>query len=104
MAKKKSTKKEVLNEEVLEKEVVSFENVDTEKTDLDKSIEELDNLIEEITPIDMSEELEAIKKEIFDEPVAKEEPKKEEPKTVKEKINHTMNKMFGFVWNGMEYD
>ena len=104
MAKKKSVKKEELNEEVLEREVVTFENKDIEQTDLDKSIEELTNLVEEITPIDMTAELEEMKKEIFEEPVVKEEPKKEEPKTVKEKITHKINQMFGLVWNGMEYD
>lgn len=104
MAKKKSVKKEELNEEVIEREVVTFENKDIKQTDLDKSIEELTNLVEEITPIDMTAELEEMKKEIFEEPVVKEESKKEEPKTVKEKITHKMNQMFGLVWNGMEYD
>ena len=32
------------------------------------------------------------------------EPKKEEPKTIKNKIMGTANKLFGFTWNGMEYD
>ena len=72
--------------------------------DLDKSIEELTNLVEEITPIDMTAELEEMKKEIFEKPVVKEDSKKEEPKTVKEKINNFTNSFFGLVWNGMEYD
>ena len=104
MAKKKSIKKEILNEELLEKEVVTFENKDIEQTDLDKSIEELTNLVEEITPIDMTAELEEMKKGIFEKPVVKEDSKKEEPKTVKEKINNFTNSFFGLVWNGMEYD
>lgn len=96
MAKKKSVKKEDIIEAV-EAEVVSFEANETEKTDLDKSIENLDSLIEDIEPIDMSEELDQIRKEIFEEKVVKEEPKK----VVK---NNKLNAMFGFVWNGMEYD
>lgn len=101
MAKKKSTKKETVVEEV-----VSFDNSNVEQVEIDKSIEELNKLIEEIKPIDMSKELEEMKKEIFEEKkeVVKEEVKEEKPKTIKEKINHTMNHMFGFIWNGMEYD
>ena len=105
MAKKKSVKKEETLIENVEKEVVSFES---------KDIETVDELIEEITPIDMSEELEELKNEIFNEEVVKvevkEEPKKEEVKaevkeeTIKNKITHTLDRMFGFVWNGMEYD
>ena len=105
MAKKKSVKKEETLIENIEKEVVSFES---------KDIETVDELIEEITPIDMSEELEELKNEIFNEEVVKvdvkEEPKKEEVKaevkeeTIKNKITHTLDRMFGFVWNGMEYD
>lgn len=96
MAKKKSVKKEDIIEAV-EAEVVSFEANETEKTDLDKSIENLDSLIEDIEPIDMSEELDQIRKEIFEEKVVKEEPKKVAK-------NNKLNAMFGFVWNGMEYD
>ena len=107
MAKKKSVKKEETLIENIEKEVVSFES---------KDIETVDELIEEITPIDMSEELEELKNEIFNEEVVKVEvkeeeevkegPKKEEVKeeTIKNKITHTLDRMFGFVWNGMEYD
>ena len=105
MAKKKSVKKEETLIENVEKEVVSFES---------KDIETVDELIEEITPIDMTEELEELKNEIFNEEVkvevkqeeVKEEPKKEEVKeeTIKNKITHTLDRMFGFVWNGMEYD
>ena len=110
MAKKKAQKKE---EEVIieniEKEVVSFE---PQEVDINKSIEELDSLIEEIEPIDMTKDLEEIRKEIFEEEPKKEEPKeevkvepeKEEPKTFKNKIMGTANKLFGFTWNGMEYD
>jgi hypothetical protein len=110
MAKKKAQKRE---EEVIieniEKEVVSFEN---QEVNIDKSIEELDSLIEEIEPIDMTKDLEEIRKEIFEEEPKKEEPKeevkvepkKEEPKTIKNKIMGTANKLFGFTWNGMEYD
>ena len=110
MAKKKAQKKE---EEVIieniEKEVVSFEH---QEVDINKSIEELDSLIEEIEPIDMTKDLEEIRKEIFEEEPKKEEPKeevkvepkKEEPKTIKNKIMGTANKLFGFTWNGMEYD
>lgn len=106
MAKKKAQKRE---EEVIieniEKEVVSFEN---QESNIDKSIEELDSLIEEIEPIDMTKDLEEIRKEIFEEEPKKEEvkvePKKEEPKTIKNKIMGTANKLFGFTWNGMEYD
>lgn len=101
MAKKKAIKKEdeVIVENI-EKEVVSFEN---------KDIETVDELLEEITPIDITEELEELKKEIFNEEVkveVKEEPKKEvkEEKSLKNKITHTIDRMFGFVWNGMEYD
>lgn len=101
MAKKKAIKKEdeVIVENI-EKEVVSFEN---------KDIETVDELLEEITPIDITEELEELKKEIFNEEVKveiKEEPKKEvkEEKSLKNKITHTIDRMFGFVWNGMEYD
>jgi hypothetical protein len=107
MAKKKAQKKE---EEVIveniEKEVVSFDN---QEVNIDKSIEELNSLIEEIEPIDMTKDLEEIRKEIFEEEPKKEEevkvePKKEEPKTIKDKIMGTANKLFGFTWNGMEYD
>jgi thymidylate synthase len=110
MAKKKAQKKE---EEVIieniEKEVVSFDN---QEVNIEKSIEELDSLIEEIEPIDMTKDLEEIRKEIFEEEPKKEEPKeevkvepkKEEPKTIKNKIIGTANKLFGFTWNGMEYD
>lgn len=110
MAKKKAQKKE---EEVIieniEKEVVSFDN---QEVNIEKSIEELDSLIEEIEPIDMTKDLEEIRKEIFEEEPKKEEskeevkvePKKEEPKTIKDKIMGTANKLFGFTWNGMEYD
>lgn len=101
MAKKKAIKKEdeVIVENI-EKEVVSFES---------KDIETVDELLEEITPIDITEELEELKKEIFNEEVkveVKEEPKKEikEEKSLKNKITHTIDRMFGFVWNGMEYD
>ena len=101
MAKKKAIKKEdeVIVENI-EKEVVSFES---------KDIETVDELLEEITPIDITEELEELKKEIFNEEVkveVKEEPKKEvkEEKNLKNKITHTIDRMFGFVWNGMEYD
>ena len=54
--------------------------------------------------------LEELKKEIFNEEVKvevkEEEPKKEvkEEKSLKNKITHTIDRMFGFVWNGMEYD
>ncbi len=105
MAKKKAQKKE---EEVIieniEKEVVSFEH---QEVDINKSIEELDSLIEEIEPIDMTKDLEEIRKEIFEEEPKEEvkvEPEKEEPKTFKNKIMGTANKLFGFTWNGMEYD
>lgn len=102
MAKKKAIKKEdeVIVENI-EKEVVSFES---------KDIETVDELLEEITPIDITEELEELKKEIFNEEVKvevkEEEPKKEvkEEKSLKNKITHTIDRMFGFVWNGMEYD
>ena len=102
MAKKKAIKKEdeVIVENI-EKEVVSFEN---------KDIETVDELLEEITPIDITEELEELKKEIFNEEVKvevkEEKPKKEvkEEKSLKNKITHTIDRMFGFVWNGMEYD
>lgn len=102
MAKKKAIKKEdeVIVENI-EKEVVSFES---------KDIETVDELLEEITPIDVTEELEELKKEIFNEEVKvevkEEEPKKEvkEEKSLKNKITHTIDRMFGFVWNGMEYD
>ena len=110
MAKKKAQKKdeEVIIENI-EKEVVSFEN---QEVNIDKSIEELDSLIEEIEPIDMTKDLEEIRKEIFEEEPKKEEPKeevkvepkKEKPKTIKNKIMGTANKLFGFTWNGMEYD
>ena len=104
MSKKKSMKKEETLIENIEKEVVSFE---------DKDIETVEELIEEITPIDMSKEIEEMKQEIFNEEKVVEEVKEEvketvveEPKkeTIKNKITHTIDRMFGFVWNGMEYD
>ena len=105
--KQKKTNK--IDCENIEKEVVSFEN---QEVNIEKSIEELDSLIEEIEPIDMTKDLEEIRKEIFEEEPKKEEPKeevkvepkKEEPKTIKNKIMGTANKLFGFTWNGMEYD
>ena len=112
MAKKKVQKKEEVVIENIEQEVVSFEETNIEQVDVEKSMEELDKMIEEITPIDMSAELEEIRKEIFEEEpkkeVVKEAPKKEvkveEPKTIKSKIMGTANRLFGFTWNGMEYD
>lgn len=99
MAKKKSTKKDKIVEEV-QQEIVTFENTNVEVTE--SSVEEP---IENIEPIDMSKELEEMQKEIFEEPIKKEEVKEEKPKeTVKEKITHKMSSLFGFVWNGMEYD
>jgi hypothetical protein len=104
MAKKKSMKKEETLIENVEKEVVSFEN---------KDIETVDELIEEITPIDITKELEELKQEIFNEEKSIEEEMKqeiveevvvEEPKTNKNNFKQNIQKMFGFVWNGMEYD
>lgn len=94
MAKKKSTKKEELIEEV-QQEVVVFEDT--------KVNEKEEETVVNIEPIDMSEELEEMKAEIFNEPI-KEEKVVEEQKTIKNKIKNTVNQMFGFVWNGMEYD
>lgn len=107
MAKKKAQKKEEVIIENIEKEIVSFDIVEkeSENTDIDKTMEEIDSLIEDITPIDMSEELKEIQKEIFEEPKKEEEVVvEEEHKTIKEKIIDTTNRMFGFVWNGMEFD
>lgn len=93
MAKKKSTKKEELIEEV-QQEVVVFE---------DTKVNEKEETVVNIEPIDMSEELEEMKEEIFNEPI-KEEKVVEKQETIKNKIKNTVNQMFGFVWNGMEYD
>ena len=105
MAKKKVQKKE---EEVvienIEKEVVSFEEKHIEQEDIEKSMEELDKMIEDITPIDMTEELEEIRKEIFEEPKKEEEVKEEKPKTVKTKISQAINNFINYTWNGMEFD
>lgn len=93
MAKKKSTKKEELIEEV-QQEVVVFE---------DTKVNEKEESVVNIEPIDMTKELEEMKEEIFNEPI-KEEKVVEEQETIKNKIKSTVNQMFGFVWNGMEYD
>lgn len=101
MAKKKIAKKNKIDEEI-QQEIVTFENANANTED-----SSLHEPFESIEPIDMSEELEEMKKEIFDEPIKKEEEivAEEKPKeTVTEKITHKMSSLFGFVWNGMEYD
>ena len=111
MAKRKTNNKEV-KEEVIE-EVVQYSEP---------------KIVEDIEPIDMTESIEEIKKEIFEETAIKnelledvkeevltetaiEEPKKEEVKQEVKKENKPKNKfigkigrMFGFTWNGQEYD
>lgn len=91
MAKKKKVTKEAEIVKDIEQDVVSF---DTQKSD-----------VEHFEPIDMSEDIEQIKKEVFEEPIKIDDEKVDDNIQKKEnKIKSTLNRMFGFVWNGMEYD
>ena len=93
---KKVAKKEV--NEILDKAIVSDgivkENV---------QITDEEPLLEESLALDMdklSEDLEEMKKEIFEE-----EPKIEEVVAEKPKENKTfVNRLYGLMWNGQEYD
>ena len=93
---KKVAKKEV--NEVLDKAIVSDGIV---KENIQITDEE--PLLEESLALDMdklSEDLEEMKKEIFEE-----EPKIEEKVAEKPKENKTfVNRVFGLMWNGQEYD
>ena len=111
MAKKKIQKNNDVDE------VKPIETVENEVVNVEESIVNIE-------PIDMSEELEVMKQEIFGEDVKKEvkteevakepivtnvveEQKEVENKVIepkKEGIVNTINKMFGYIWNGMEYD
>ena len=88
MAKRKNSKKEVF-EEIVE---LNETNVS----------EEVEVIAEDIKPIDMSEDLKQMEKEIFEEPVVKEEPKVENKK--ENNISKRVSKLFGYIWNGVEYD
>jgi hypothetical protein len=88
MAKRKNSKKEVI-EEIVE---LNETNVS----------EEVEVIAEDIKPIDMSEDLKQMEKEIFEEPVVKEEPKVENKK--ENNISKRVSKLFGYIWNGVEYD
>lgn len=93
---KKVAKKEV--NEVLDKAIVSDGIV---KENIQITDEE--PLLEESLALDMdklSEDLEEMKKEIFEE-----EPKIEEVVAEKPKENKTfVNRLYGLMWNGQEYD
>lgn len=111
MAKKKIQKNNDVDE------VKPIETVENEVVNVEESIVNIE-------PIDMSEELEVMKQEIFGEDVKQEvkteevaeeptvtnvveEQKEVENKVIepkKEGIVNTINKMFGYIWNGMEYD
>lgn len=88
MAKRKNSKKEVI-EEIVE---LNETNVS----------EEVEVIAEDIKPIDMSEDLKQMEKEIFEEPVVKEEPKVENKE--ENNISKRVSKLFGYIWNGVEYD
>lgn len=89
MAKRKNPKKETILEEIVE---VKESNL----------IEDINIPIEDIEPIDMSEDLKQMEKEIFEEPIIKEEPKVE--KKEENNVSKRANRLFGYVWNGVEYD
>lgn len=93
---KKVAKKEV--NEILDKAIVSDGIV---KKNVQITDEE--PLLEESLALDMdklSEDLEEMKKEIFEE-----EPKIEEVVAEKPKENKTfVNRLYGLMWNGQEYD
>lgn len=93
---KKVAKKEV--NEVLDKAIVSDGIV---KENIQITDEE--PLLKESLALDMdklSEDLEEMKKEIFEE-----EPKIEEVVVEKPKENKTfVNRLYGLMWNGQEYD
>jgi hypothetical protein len=98
---KKVAKKEV--NEVLDKAIVSDAIVKETPKVVEETVEE-EPLLEESLALDMdklSEDLEEMKKEIFEE-----EPKKEEEVVIeKPKENKTfVNRIFGLMWNGQEYD
>ena len=97
---KKVAKKEV--NEVLDKAIVSDATVKETPKVVEETVEE-EPLLEESLALDMdklSNDLEEMKKEIFEE-----EPKKEEVVIEKPKENKTfVNRVFGLMWNGQEYD
>lgn len=97
---KKVAKKEV--NEVLDKAIVSDATLKETPKAVEETVEE-EPLLEESLALDMdklSEDLEEMKKEIFEE-----EPKKEEVVIEKPKENKTfVNRIFGLMWNGQEYD
>lgn len=97
MAKRKSTKKEIL----VESEVIN-DIPQVEESIVVSNIEDEvnDELIGDIEPIDMTEDLNKMKEEIFSEEKTE---KVEEKHVEKQKIN-PFSHMFGFIWNGIEYD
>ena len=107
MAKRKTNKKEVIEEVVQYSEPKIVEDI--EPIDMTEAIEEIKKEIFEKTAI-KKELLEEVKEEVLTE-TAIEEPKKEEVKQEVKKENKPKNKfmckigrMFGFTWNGQEYD
>lgn len=107
MAKKNYDKKEAKKEvnDVLDKAIISDTTVKKTAEDVTEIIEE-EPLLEESLALDMdklAEDLEEMKKEIFEE-----ESKKEEKVVIeetKENKNKTfVNRLFGLTWNGQEFD
>ena len=106
MAKKNFDKKEV--NDVLNKAIVSeiTNNDSIEKDNIINEVEEIkdETILEESLEIDMdklSQDLEDIKKEIFEETKVKDEVVEEN----KENKNKTLiNRIFGLMWNGQEFD
>ena len=92
MAKRKNSKKEDIKQEVIE-----FVN-NEELVNEDKFNEEI---VKDIEPIDMTEEIKEIEKEIFEEPKKEETKIEEKPKN---NISKRFNQMIGYIWNGVEYD
>ena len=97
---KKVAKKEV--NDVLDKAIISDSKTNEIIETVDDTVEEMESLLEESLEIDMdklSEELEQMKKEIFEE-----EPKKVEEVKKENKNKTFVNRVFGLMWNGQEYD
>ena len=93
-------KKEV--NDVLDKAIISDSKTNEIIETVDDTVEEMESLLEESLEIDMdklSEELEEMKKEIFEE-----EPKKVEEVKKENKNKTFVNRVFGLMWNGQEYD
>jgi hypothetical protein len=105
------------------KKQMEKKNINENEETLDKvQVKEEESVLQETLVIDMdklSQDLEEMKKEIFEEPIVEkvaekksqpqfvssknEEPKKETIKEVKNK-KPISNNFFGYVWNGQEYD